>query len=102
MWDGKVGLWPIGEFIPVARTTKRRKRGTPVWRDISVTREVSRRLLLEKVVPAIEDKWPRAEWADPKVIIRIQQDGPQAHIKPTDQQWLQGLAAKGLENKIVL
>jgi hypothetical protein len=48
MWDGKIGIWPIGEFVP--GTSVNQPAGGPVWRNESVTKDVYRRLLLEKVV----------------------------------------------------
>ena len=44
------------------------------WKDKTITQDVYRELLLEKVVVAIEQKWPQNEWNNPQVVIRIQQD----------------------------
>lgn len=101
-WDGKIGIWPIGDFKPAPRRSVNREAGTLVWKDEVVTRDVYRKLLLEKVVPAIRDKWPRGEWNNAGVVIRIQQDGPQSHIKENDEQFLEGLRENGLENKILI
>jgi hypothetical protein len=101
-WDGKVGIWPIGDFQPAPRRSVNREAGTLVWKDSPVTRDYYRKLLLEKVVPAIQEKWPRGEWNNAGVVIRIQQDGPQSHIKEDDEQFLQGLRENGLENKILI
>ena len=97
-----MGFWPIGEHVPALRTTKCRKAGTLVWRNESVTKEVYRKLLLEKIVPEIQEKWPRGKLANPARVIRIQQDGPNSHILPTDAEWNQGLREQGLHNKIIL
>ena len=72
------------------------------WKDTSVTRPVYRKLLLEKVVPAIIEKWPRGEWTNRRTIIRIQQDGPQCHIKAGDEEWEAGLIALGVGDKILI
>ena len=101
-WDGKLGMWPIGSWKPAARTSVLRPAGTMEWHNKSVTREVYRNLLLEKVVPSIVEKWPRSEWTNPAVIIRIQQDGPQAHIKPDDVAFNARLQTMGLANKLIL
>ena len=69
VWDGKIGVWPIGEWVPAQRDSNRRPMGTLVWKDTSIGRNVYRKLLLEKVVPAIVEKWPRAEFASPRVVI---------------------------------
>ena len=43
-WDGKIGIWPIGDFVPAKQTTKKRKVGTLVWRNKNVTKDVYRRI----------------------------------------------------------
>ena len=98
-WDGKLGMWPIGSYKLVQRGAS---TGQLRWKDKTITQDVYRELLLEKVVVAIEQKWPRNEWNNPQVVIRIQQDGPNSHIKPDDADWILGLQQKGLENKLLL
>jgi hypothetical protein len=78
MWDGKVGMWPIGHIRPAQRNSINRPRGTPVWHNKSITRKVYRKLMIDKVLPAIEQKWPNL--ATFGRTIRIQQDGAKAHI----------------------
>ena len=102
MWDGKLGLWPIGQWGPAQRTSINRPAGTMVWHDEAVTKEVYRRLLLEKVFPAIKDEWPRGDWQRPNIIIRVQQDGAPSHIYPDDELLLQGLQELDIENKVLL
>jgi hypothetical protein len=37
MWDGKIGIWPIGEYIPAVRTSVNQPpAGTPVWKNQKV------------------------------------------------------------------
>ena len=72
------------------------------WKDLPITKAVYRKLLTEKVVPAIMQKWPRSEWNDKRRIIRIQQDGPNTHIDPEDDEWNQSLEELGVADKILL
>ena len=102
MWDGKIGIWPIGHFAPAQRRSARRAAGTMVWHDEKINKDKYRELLLEKVVPAIVEKWPRRDWNNNRFIIRMQQDGAKSHIHPTDEAFLAGLAALGVENKLLL
>ena len=53
-------------------------------------------------MPAIVEKWPRRDWNNNRFIIRMQQDGAKSHIHPTDEAFLAGLAALGVENKLLL
>ncbi|KAL7570481.1 hypothetical protein ACA910_004263 [Epithemia clementina (nom. ined.)] len=59
---------------------------------MSVTREVYRDLLINKLIPAIHAKWPLG--STPK--IRIQQDGAKAHIEEDDPEFRQALDDSGL------
>jgi hypothetical protein len=102
MWDGKLGMWPIVEFVPAERSSVNRPRGPPVWRNTSVTKDVYRQLLLEKVIPSIKEKWPRAQWNNNAVIIWIQHDGATSHIDADDEEFEQGLVILGVFDKIVL
>jgi hypothetical protein len=79
-----------------------RPAGTPVWKNQKVNKDKYRELLLEKVIPAIKDKWPRQSWNDNTVIIRIQQDGASAHITPDDDTFNAGLVDLQVHNKILL
>jgi len=102
IWDGKIGIWPIGDYAPAQRSSSRRPRGTLEWKNESITKNVYRRLLLTKVVPAIAAKWPRGEWRSTSTIIRMQQDGPNSHIDPEDEEFNDSLKEMNLHNKVVL
>jgi hypothetical protein len=102
LWDGKIGIWPIGAFAPAQRASINRPAGTAVWHDETINQVKYRELLLQKVFPAIMTKWPRGEWGRPNVIIRVQQDGAPSHIRPNDPELLQGLQQLGIHNKVLL
>jgi hypothetical protein len=102
MWDGKLGMWPIGEFVPAERSSKNRPKGHPVWKNTSVTKDVYRQLLLEKVIPSIKEKWPRTQWNNNAVIIRTQHDGATTHCAPDDEEFSMGLVELGEFDKIIL
>jgi hypothetical protein len=102
IWDGKIGIWPIGDWAPAQRTSINKPAGTLVWRDENITKEKYRELLLEKVFPAIMTKWPRGDWGRANVIIRVQQDGAPLHIDPQDPALLLGLQQLGIENKVLV
>jgi hypothetical protein len=60
MFDGKIGIWPIGGLELVKRKSKNHNRGDPIWRNENVTREVYRKMLINDVLPAIKNKFPGA------------------------------------------
>ena len=39
-FDGKIGIWPIGKWEPAKRSSKKRAKGTPVWKNQCITRDV--------------------------------------------------------------
>ena len=102
MWDGKIGIWAIGDWEPAARSSVNRPAGTLVWKDESVTKELYRRYLLYKVIPAIQDKWPIGQWKNPNFKVRIQQDGAPSHIVPNDELFQLQLKHQNLHNKVEL
>ena len=83
-FDGKIGIWAIGQQVAAQRASVNRPAGTLEWRNENVDQEVYRALLLNEVFPAIADKWPTREWQDPAFTITLQQDGATTHIKPED------------------
>ena len=56
--DGKLVIWPIGDWEPAKRASKNRPRGTLVWKNKLVTKEVYCELLISKLLVAIVEKWP--------------------------------------------
>ena len=57
-WDGKLGIWPIGDWEPAKRASKNQPRGTLVWKNKVVTKEVYHELLISKLLLANVEKWP--------------------------------------------
>ena len=47
-WDGKIGIWPIGEWTVAQQSSANGPAGTPEWQNTSVTGEVCMEILLEK------------------------------------------------------
>ncbi|OWZ09271.1 LOW QUALITY PROTEIN: hypothetical protein PHMEG_00018054 [Phytophthora megakarya] len=57
-FDGKIGIWPIVERIKAQKASKNRPAGTPITKNINMSRQVYVSMLKEKVFPAIREKWP--------------------------------------------
>ena len=88
-WDGKLGIWPIGGWEPAKRASKNRPRGTLVWKNKPVTKEVYRELLISKLLPAIVEKWPWTDRLSRK--IWIQQDGAKSHINTDNEDFREAI-----------
>ena len=71
-FDRKIGIWPIGKWEPAKRSSKKRTKGMPVWKNQCITRDVYREYLIEKFLPAVKEKWPTRNQRK-----RLQQEGNQ-------------------------
>ena len=77
-FDGKIGIWPIWKWEPAKRSLKKCAKGTPVWKNQCITRDVYHEYLIQKFLPAVKEKWPMRNRR-----IRLQQDGAKSHILET-------------------
>jgi hypothetical protein len=81
---GKNGCFPLVDCVPAQRGNERTDHvhGDLMVKPIlSITRDVIREFILNKVLPAIRARWPREDVAKP---IYIQQDNAPTHIKLDD------------------
>ena len=99
-WDGKLGIWPIGDWEPVQWGSKNRPKGTLVWKSKTVTKVVYRDLLINKLIPAILDKWPRRDRMSRTIY--IQQDGAKNHIHEDDEEFNNTLMEQEIDVKLYL
>ena len=97
-FSGKIGVWPFVKEVPAARRSHNRERGTLETKSIIVNREVMREYLIDKVIPAIRDMWPRE---DVGKTIFIQQDNARTHVRPDDPTFLEAVAASGLDIQLM-
>ena len=88
-WDGKLRIRPIGDWEPAKTGSKNRPKGTLVWKNKAVTKEVYHELLISKLLPAIVEKWPQTDRLLRK--IWIQQDGAKIHISADDNELKEAL-----------
>ncbi|ETV97336.1 hypothetical protein H310_09675 [Aphanomyces invadans] len=95
-WDGKVGCWEIVERTTAARSSVNRPAGTVVLRCVNVTRDVYRDLLVNKVLPAIKEKWPTAN-----ELVYLQQDNARPHISPEDAAFAAAACVGGWDIRIL-
>jgi hypothetical protein len=99
MWDGKLGMWPIGDYGKAVRTSIHRPAGTRVWHSENMGFARFRMMIIDDLIPAIQALWPVGEWTDPNFKIIVQQDGagahPQSWSDPVIQSTLRELEANG-------
>ena len=99
-WDGKLGIWRIGDWEPVKWKSKNRPKGMVVWKNKMVTKEAYRELLLSKLILAILEKWPRRD----RMLrtIYIQQDGVKNHICEGDEEFNNTLMEQDINAKLYM
>ena len=90
-FDGKIGIWPIRKQEPAKRSSKKRAKGMPVWKNQCITRDVYREYLIQKLLPAI--KW---RWLTNNGRIRLQQDGAKSHILEDNKEFKEAVDEIGL------
>ncbi|GJZ05793.1 hypothetical protein Tco_0539586 [Tanacetum coccineum] len=85
VFSGKIGIFPLTTLEPAKRSSKNRVAGTLETKPIlSVTKDVTRLWLIEKVLPAIRAKWPTSHTGP----IFIQQDNAKPHIAVNDSEFV--------------
>ncbi|ETP33675.1 hypothetical protein F442_17857 [Phytophthora nicotianae P10297] len=72
---------PPVQGVRKQRASVNRPAGVVEKKPASMTRELSRKMLLEYVIPAIKAKWPHAQMLHP---IKIQQDNARPHVDVND------------------
>uniref|UniRef100_A0A0A9CWW4 Transposase n=1 Tax=Arundo donax TaxID=35708 RepID=A0A0A9CWW4_ARUDO len=99
IFDGKIGCFPLVTFERAKRSSVNRPAGTMEVKPIaSITRDVIREFMIDKVLPAIRAKWPREDVNKP---IYIQQDNAPSHIKHDDPQFLEVAKQDGFDIRVI-
>ena len=91
-FDGKIGIWPIGKWEPVKWPSKKHAKGTPVWKNQCITRDVYHEYLIQKFLLAVKERWPMCNGR-----IQLQQDGAKSHILEDDVEFKEAVDKIGLD-----
>ena len=84
MFNGKIGIWPFVTHEPAKRNGKNHEKGTMVTKCIpNINRSETRKMLVENVVPAIKEKWPKG---NARTNIIVQQDNAKPHLAENDAE----------------
>ena len=104
MFDGKIGIWPFAEVVQAKRASKNRPKGTPELKPItSVTKAHTRRMIIDKIIPQIINKWPRSVRDGESPTVFIQQDNAGPHIGVDDPEFRRAATAvTSLQIKLIM
>ncbi|KAI5387909.1 uncharacterized protein LOC127103324 [Lathyrus oleraceus] len=98
-FSGKIGVFPFVTHEPAIRSSINRVAGTMVTKAITtVNRDVVRSFLIDKVLPAIREKWPRDEFES---TIFIQQDNARTHINHDDPLFREAATKDGFDIRLM-
>jgi hypothetical protein len=98
-FNGKIGCFPLVIFERAKRSSVKRPAGTMEVKPItSITRDVIRQFMIEKVLPAIKAKWPRDGANKP---IYIQQDNAPSHIDVHDPLFCEAAQQDGFDIRLI-
>ncbi|KAF7127220.1 hypothetical protein RHSIM_Rhsim11G0002500 [Rhododendron simsii] len=97
-FSGKIGTFPFTFKEPAKRSSKNRVAGTLETKAItSITKEIMRSCLIDKVLPAIRAKWPHYDSTE---TIFIQQDNAKPHIQQLDSEFVQAARKDGFDIRL--
>ncbi|WOH12833.1 hypothetical protein DCAR_0832342 [Daucus carota subsp. sativus] len=95
LFSGKIGIFPFITKEPAKRSSSNRPAGTLVTKPMtSVGRDTVRSFLINKVVPAIIEKWPDDVH---NTTLFIQQDNARTHINPNDEEFRLAMNRLGVD-----
>ncbi|KAE8775203.1 hypothetical protein D1007_52324 [Hordeum vulgare] len=97
-FNGKIGTWAFVEETEAVRKSQNRAKGTKELKSVKMTRNVSRDYLINKVIPAIQDKWPDE---DEGATIFIQLDNAKPHVLPNDVSFREAVEQTDLDIRLV-
>ncbi|XP_047978329.1 uncharacterized protein LOC125220207 [Salvia hispanica] len=98
LFDGKIGIFPFTEQVPAKRNNKNRCAGTLETKPIaSITKEVTKQCIINKVIPTIMEKWPEGK----SKFITIQQDNAKPHIANHDPDFRAAATQNGFNIQLV-
>ncbi|XP_057789551.1 uncharacterized protein LOC131006397 [Salvia miltiorrhiza] len=97
LFDGKIGIFPFTIQVPAKRNSRNRQAGTLETKAIeSITNEVIKDCLINKIIPAIMAKWPEGASKD----IFIQQDNARPHILDSDPDFRKAASQRGFNIRL--
>ncbi|XP_047259055.1 uncharacterized protein LOC124891332 [Capsicum annuum] len=98
LFSGKIGIFSFVVKDPAKRNGKNRTAGTMETKPIqSVTKDITRACLIEKVFPAIRANWPASDSNNP---IFLQQDNARPHIGNNDFEFIEAARQDGFDIRL--
>ncbi|XP_047257945.1 uncharacterized protein LOC124890142 [Capsicum annuum] len=98
LFSRKIGIFLFVVKEPAKRNSRNRTAGTMETKPIqSVTKDITRACLIEKVLPAIRAKWPASNSNNPTF---LQQDNARPHIGNNDLEFIEVARQDGFDIRL--
>ena len=98
IFSGKIGVFPLVTKVPAKRSSVNRPAGTLETKPItSITREVNLRMMIDKVLPTLKEKWPQ-EYAHETIY--IQQDNAPCHVSIDNEEFRRAASEGGWDIRL--
>jgi hypothetical protein len=81
-FDGKIGIWRVSETCVAKNNSKNRAKGTTYEKTVSMNAEIFRKMMQNKVIPAIREKM---KWYKQ---INVQMDNASPHVGKNNVDFL--------------
>jgi len=90
-FDGKIGIWPFVHRVRAQRSSTNRPAGTIETKTLNVDKKVYKEYMIEKVIPAIREKWPQQNGNNGNnnqiITVGLQDDNATPHSLKNDLEW---------------
>ncbi|KAI5439312.1 hypothetical protein KIW84_024911 [Lathyrus oleraceus] len=97
-FTGKIGGFPLVDKVLARRSSVNQSAGTLETKPITfITKDVSRMFLINKILPAIKEKWPREHACE---TIFIQQDNAPYHVSLDDEEFRVAASEGGFDIRL--
>ena len=99
IFDGKIGSFPLVTYEQAKRRSVNREARTWEVKPIAhITRDVIREFMIQRVLPAIREKWPMEDIHKP---IYIVQDNAPSHLEVTDPLFCEAAKQEGFDIRLI-
>ena len=99
IFDGKIGSFPLVTYEQAKRRSVNREAGTWEVKPIAhITRDVIREFMIQRVLPAIREKWPMEDIHKP---IYIVQDNAPSHLEVNDHLFCEAARQDGFDIRLI-
>lgn len=100
LWDGKIGIWECVDYVPAARASRNRPRGTIEPKPYNINGDRYLSLVVDKILPAIAERCPQQMKRNNRIIIQHDNAPPHQRVTSETVEFVAKCQELGLDVKI--